>query len=153
MRWHHIKTGLKCYLFLYFTSYVSSILCFVPSLPCFLSILPSCCCRDGIFYPRNMLANDPQACNRIVIYRPSKNIISQNELISLWEQKTALPPPQDIPISIIHSAFVRGDHIFDLKDDDLEASQLYPDYNYKSIDQLLDKFLVDPPPPASAAFG
>ncbi|WJX62847.1 hypothetical protein P8452_47800 [Trifolium repens] len=118
------------------------------------------------------VANDPQTFNRIVIYRPSKNIISQNELISLWEQKSGqkfsktfvpeeelvklsqtLPPPQDIPISIIHSAFVRGDHIFDLKEDDLEASQLYPDYNYKSIDQLLDKFLVDPPPPASAAFG
>ncbi|KAK2375533.1 eugenol synthase [Trifolium repens] len=118
------------------------------------------------------VANDPQTFNRIVIYRPSKNIISQNELISLWEQKSGqkfsktfvpeeelvklsqtLPPPQHIPISIIHSAFVRGDHIFDLKEDDLEASQLYPDYNYISVDQLLDKFLVDPPPPASAAFG
>ena len=34
------------------------------------------------------VANDPQTFNRIVIYRPSKNIISQNELISLWEQKS-----------------------------------------------------------------
>ncbi|XP_020209250.2 eugenol synthase 1-like, partial [Cajanus cajan] len=32
-------------------------------------------------------ANDPRTCNRVVIYRPPKNIISQNELISLWEQK------------------------------------------------------------------
>lgn len=41
---------------------------------------------------------------------------------------------------------------FELGEDDLEASKLYPDYNYTSIDQLLDKFLVDPPTPASAAF-
>ncbi|GAY65877.1 hypothetical protein CUMW_244420, partial [Citrus unshiu] len=32
--------------------------------------------------------NDPRTCNRIVIYRPQTNIISQLELISVWEQKT-----------------------------------------------------------------
>ncbi|CAI8588123.1 unnamed protein product [Vicia faba] len=118
------------------------------------------------------VANDPRTHNRIVTYRPSKNIISQNEMISLWEQKTGqkfsktiisedeivklsqtLPPPQDIPISIIHSAYVRGDHVFELREDDLETSQLYPEHNYTSIDQLLEIFLVNPPPPASAAFG
>ncbi|PNX59129.1 eugenol synthase, partial [Trifolium pratense] len=52
----------------------------------------------------------------------------------------------------VHSIFVKGEMFFELGEDDLEASQLYPDYNYKSIDQLLDKFIVDPPPPASAAF-
>jgi len=64
----------------------------------------------------------------------------------------ALPPPEDIPISIVHSIFVKGDMYFELEENDLEASQLYPNYNYISIDQLLDKFLLDPPPPASAAF-
>jgi phenylcoumaran benzylic ether reductase len=65
----------------------------------------------------------------------------------------ALPPPEDIPISILHSIFVRGDMVnFELEEDGLEASQLYPDYNYTSIDQLLDKFLVDPIPPAHGAF-
>nr|AFK43365.1 unknown [Medicago truncatula] len=118
------------------------------------------------------VANDPRTHNRIVVYRPSKNIISQNELISLWELKSGqkfhkvfvpeedivklsqtLPPPEDIPISIIHSIFVRGDMAnFELEEDDLEASQLYPGYNYTSIDQLLDKFLVDPIPPAYGAF-
>lgn len=34
------------------------------------------------------VANDPRTYNRVVIYRPSKNIISQNELIALWEQKS-----------------------------------------------------------------
>ncbi|KAI5411293.1 hypothetical protein KIW84_056406 [Lathyrus oleraceus] len=64
-----------------------------------------------------------------------------------------LPPPEDIPVSILHSIFVKGDLMnFELGEDDLEASKLYPDYNYTSIDKLLDKFLVDPPPPASASF-
>jgi hypothetical protein len=34
------------------------------------------------------VANDPRTCNRVVIYRPPKNILSQLELISLWEKKT-----------------------------------------------------------------
>lgn len=34
------------------------------------------------------VANDPTACNRIVIFRPPENIISQLELVSLWEKKT-----------------------------------------------------------------
>ena len=34
------------------------------------------------------LADDPKTCNRVVIYRPQKNIVSQLELISLWEKKT-----------------------------------------------------------------
>ncbi|XP_061374776.1 eugenol synthase 1-like isoform X2 [Gastrolobium bilobum] len=74
------------------------------------------------------VANDPRTCNRVVVYRPSKNIITQNELISLWEHKTGqnfhktfvsevelvklsqtLPPPENIPVSILHSIFVRGD--------------------------------------------
>ncbi|KAK7322464.1 hypothetical protein VNO77_25845 [Canavalia gladiata] len=118
------------------------------------------------------VANDPRTNNRIVVYRPSKNIISQNDLISLWQQKTGqnfrkdfvpeeeivklsqtLPSPHNVPVSILHSVFVRGDLMnFELGENDLEASQLYPDYDYKSIDQLLDIFLVDPPAPASAAF-
>jgi len=32
-------------------------------------------------------ANDRRTSNRVVICRPPKNIISQNELISLWQQK------------------------------------------------------------------
>ncbi|GAY65880.1 hypothetical protein CUMW_244430, partial [Citrus unshiu] len=91
--------------------------------------------------------NDPRTCNRIVIYRPQTNIISQLELISLWEQKTrrsfkrvhisdeelvklsqTLPPPEDIPISIMHSLFAKGDSMnFELGEDDIEASKLYPD--------------------------
>ncbi|XP_030447358.2 eugenol synthase 1-like [Syzygium oleosum] len=118
------------------------------------------------------VANDPRACNRVVTYRPELNIISQHELISLWEKKTGhsfkkvyvpeedlvklsqtLPPPENIPVSILHSIFVKGDLVsYEISEDDLEASRLYPEMQYTTIDQLLDIFLTDPPEPARAAF-
>ncbi|KAI9383593.1 hypothetical protein POPTR_013G103701v4 [Populus trichocarpa] len=118
------------------------------------------------------MADDPETCNRVVIYRPQKNIVSQLELISLWEKKTGktfnriyvpedeivklsetLPHPQNIPVSILHSLFVKGDMMgFELGEDDLEASGLYPDLEFRTIDQLLDIFLTSPPDPAAAAF-
>ncbi|KAJ4832777.1 Eugenol synthase 1 [Turnera subulata] len=118
------------------------------------------------------VANDPRACNRIVIYRPQKNVISQLELISLWEKKThqilnkvhlpeeeiiqlsqTLPSPENIPVSILHSVFVKGDLTnYEMGEDDLEATSLYPEIEYTSIDQLLDIFLINPPAPATAAF-
>ncbi|WVY99788.1 hypothetical protein V8G54_025858 [Vigna mungo] len=114
-------------------------------------------------------ANDPRTRNRVVICRPPKNIVSQNELISLWEIKCGYnfsntfileeelvkqsQSKKNIPVSILHSLFVKGDLMnFELGKDDLEASELYPDYNYNSIDQLLDIFLVHHLPPAYASF-
>ncbi|KAI4331876.1 hypothetical protein L6164_016828 [Bauhinia variegata] len=119
------------------------------------------------------VANDPRTCNRTVVYRLPKNFISQNEVISLRKRKTGrnfnrkfvseeeivklseiLPSPENIPVSIIHSVFIKGDLVnFELGENHDEVSKLYPDHKYKSIDELLDIFLVDPPPPASAAFG
>jgi hypothetical protein len=34
------------------------------------------------------VANDPRTVNKLVIYRPPGNMISQSELVSLWEKKT-----------------------------------------------------------------
>lgn len=65
----------------------------------------------------------------------------------------AAPPPQDIPLSILHSLFIRGDLMnYELGEDDIEASTLYSDYEYTTIDQLLDIFLVNPPKPGMAKF-
>ncbi|KAI6670854.1 hypothetical protein NL676_005739 [Syzygium grande] len=96
----------------------------------------------------------------------------KHKLISLWEKKTGhsfkkvyvseedlvklsqtLPPPENIPVSILHSIFVKGDLVsYEIREDDLEASRLYPEMQYTTIDQLLDIFLTDPPEPARAAF-
>ncbi|MBA0666846.1 hypothetical protein Goklo_003208 [Gossypium klotzschianum] len=118
------------------------------------------------------VANDPRTCNKMVIYKMQKNILSQIELISLWEKKTGkyfkkvhvpeeelvkltetLPFPDNVRASVLHSVFVKGDLVnYELGENDLEASSLYPDYKYTTVDQLLDVFLVDPPKPALATF-
>ncbi|XWS62517.1 hypothetical protein CRYUN_Cryun06bG0017900 [Craigia yunnanensis] len=118
------------------------------------------------------VANDPRTCNRVVIYQMPRNILSQIELISLWEKKTGrsfkrthvteeelvklsetLPFPDNVRVSILHSIFAKGDLLnYELGENDLEAASLYPDHKYTTIDQLLDVFLVDPPKPGFATF-
>ncbi|EEF42617.1 hypothetical protein RCOM_0631050 [Ricinus communis] len=104
-------------------------------------------------------ADDPRTVNRVVIYRPHNNIISQLELISpcvytIFQFYAALPHPANIPVAILHSLFIKGDTMsYELDKDDLEASVLYPDFKYTTVDQLLDILLINPPSPASAAFG
>ncbi|XP_057973547.1 eugenol synthase 1-like [Malania oleifera] len=118
------------------------------------------------------VANDPRTCNRVVIFRPPENIVSQLELISQWEKKTSqtfkkvyvpeediiklsetLPHPQNISMSILHSLFIKGDLMnFTIGEDDIEASTLYPEIEFKTVEQLLDIFLSNPPKPATAAF-
>ncbi|XP_039158854.1 eugenol synthase 1-like [Eucalyptus grandis] len=119
------------------------------------------------------VANDPRARNRVVTYRPVPNIISQHQLISLWEEKTGrsfkrvhvpeedlvklsqtLPPPENILVSILHSIFVKEDLMsYEIDVDDLEVSRMYPEMQLTTVDQHLDIFLTDPPVPARAAFG
>ncbi|KAL1542837.1 Eugenol synthase 1 [Salvia divinorum] len=118
------------------------------------------------------VATDPRTRNRIVVFRPPGNAVSQLELISLWEKKTGkifkkthiseeeivtlsqtLPDPQNIPVSILHSVFVKGATAdFEIGGDDVEASSLYPDLKFSTVDEQLDVFLKNPPKPASAAF-
>lgn len=65
----------------------------------------------------------------------------------------AAPFPENIRMAIIHSIFIKGDQTsFELTDDDLEASKLFFDHTYTSIDSLLDIFLVNPPKPKLASF-
>ena len=65
----------------------------------------------------------------------------------------ATPAPNNIPVSILHSIFAKGELMsFELWEDDIEASSLYPEFEYTTIDQLLDIFLVNPPKPVIAAF-
>lgn len=54
-------------------------------------------------------------------------------------------------MSILHSVFIKGVTInFDLGEDDIEASALYPDMRFSTIDELLDVFLNDPPEPVKS---
>ncbi|KAJ7957101.1 putative Isoflavone reductase [Quillaja saponaria] len=76
--------------------------------------------------------------------------VPEEEIVKLTE---TLPYPDNIPVAVLHNIFVKGDQMsFELTDKDLEASKLYPDYKYTSVDEFLDICLVNPPKPKLAAF-
>ncbi|KAI3464936.1 hypothetical protein Pfo_021599 [Paulownia fortunei] len=106
--------------------------------------------------------DDPRTLNKILYMKPSKNIYSFNEIVSLWEKKIGktlekfyLPEDQllkqiaesPIPINIIlainHSVFVNGDQTyFEIEPSfGVEASELYPDVKYTTAEEYLDQFV------------
>lgn len=57
----------------------------------------------------------------------------------------ALPHPDNIPVCVLHNIFLKGDQTnFELGEDDLEASTLYPDYKYTPIEEFLDVSISAP---------
>ncbi|CAN8288696.1 unnamed protein product [Cochlearia groenlandica] len=89
------------------------------------------------------------------------NTLSMNEIIALWENKIGKslektfmseeqvlnkiqvsPVPVNILLSINHAVFVKGDQTSFTIDPSfgLEASQLYPDVKYTTIDNYLTQF-------------
>ncbi|XP_047321711.1 phenylcoumaran benzylic ether reductase POP1-like [Impatiens glandulifera] len=107
--------------------------------------------------------DDPRTLNKTIYLRPSGNIVSLNDLATLWEKKIGKSLERiyvseeqllkkieesafayKVVLSLCHSAFVKGDQTNFEIDPSLavEASQLYPDVNYTSIDQYLDLLLL-----------
>ncbi|CAA2994376.1 isoflavone reductase [Olea europaea subsp. europaea] len=106
--------------------------------------------------------DDPRTLNKIVYIKPPKNIYSFNELVALWEKKIGktlekeyvseeqvlkqiqeAPIPVNIIISINHSTFVKGDQTyFEIEPSfGVEASELYPDVKYTTVEEYLDRFV------------
>jgi len=117
--------------------------------------------------------DDPRTVNKVLYLRTPKNIYSLNELVALWEKKIGKTlekiyvseekilkdmEESDFPVnailSINHSVFVKGDETnFEIEESfGVEASELYPDVNYTTVDEYLDPFVGDsiegvfPPP-------
>ncbi|RWR82420.1 isoflavone reductase [Cinnamomum micranthum f. kanehirae] len=107
-------------------------------------------------------ADDPRTLNKILYLRPPANTLSLNDLVSLWEKKIGktlekiyvleeqllkniqeAPIPLKLNLSIGHSVFVKGDHTnFEIEPSfGVEASQLYPDVKYTTVDEILDQFV------------
>ncbi|KAJ4809825.1 Isoflavone reductase-like protein [Rhynchospora pubera] len=106
--------------------------------------------------------DDPRTLNKILHMRPAMNSLSQNELIALWEKKTGKtferiylpeeevvkkilesPFPLNIVLDVCYSAYVKGGHTgFEIDPAvAVEASELYPDVKYTTIDEYLNRFL------------
>ncbi|KAI3736973.1 hypothetical protein L2E82_26964 [Cichorium intybus] len=106
--------------------------------------------------------DDPRTLNKILYIKPPKNTLSFNELVSLWEkkigkslEKTYVPEEQvlkliqesgfpiNIFLAINHSIFVKGDlDNFAIEPSfGVEASELYPDVKYTTVEEYLDRFV------------
>ncbi|KAH0469332.1 hypothetical protein IEQ34_000890 [Dendrobium chrysotoxum] len=107
-------------------------------------------------------AEDERTLNKILYMRPPANIYSHNELISLWEKKKNITlkriyvaeeevltkineSPQPFPFfyAIAHAGFIKGETTnFDIDPTvGVEASQLYPDVNYTTVENFMDQFM------------
>ncbi|GLT73428.1 hypothetical protein SLA2020_452890 [Shorea laevis] len=106
--------------------------------------------------------DDPRTLNKILYLRPPANILSFNEIVSLWEKKISKtlekiyvledellkkieksPVPINLFISISHSVFVKGD-AGDFEIDasvGVKSSDLYPEVKYTTLDEHLDQFI------------
>ncbi|GAB4846837.1 Eugenol synthase 2 [Ancistrocladus abbreviatus] len=104
--------------------------------------------------------DDPRTLNKVLHVRPPANILSLNELVALWEKKIGktlekifVPEdqiiksiqestyPKNLYVSFAHSVFVTG-HGADLNDPaGVEASELYPEVEYTSASEFLDRFV------------
>ncbi|KAM7276698.1 hypothetical protein ACFE04_018564 [Oxalis oulophora] len=106
--------------------------------------------------------DDPRTLNKILHIRPAGNIYSFNDLVSLWENKIGKtlersyvseeqllkniqesPAPLNIILTIFHSVLVKGDHTnFEIEPSlGVEASELYPDVKYTTVDEFLNQFV------------
>ncbi|KVI01999.1 NAD(P)-binding domain-containing protein [Cynara cardunculus var. scolymus] len=74
--------------------------------------------------------DDPRTLNKIVYIKPPANSYSFNELVSLWEKK-------------IGKTLERGDQTnFEIEPSfGVEASTLYPDVKYTTVDEYLTRFV------------
>jgi len=106
--------------------------------------------------------DDPRTLNKIVYFRPRGNVVTFNELVSIWEnkikttlQKTYLPEdqilniikespfPANLMLALGHSMLVKGDSTnFEIESSfGVEVTELYPEVKYTTVDQYLDAFV------------
>lgn len=105
--------------------------------------------------------DDDRTLNKTVHFRPSTNLLSINELASLWEEKIGfkLPRvtvteddllsaaqdmviPQSIVAALTHDIFIKGcqvNYSLDEPSDD-EVTSLYPDMPFKTVDECFGDF-------------
>ncbi|KAH6776629.1 hypothetical protein C2S52_014190 [Perilla frutescens var. hirtella] len=119
-------------------------------------------CFASYFVNYLLHPSDPKH-DEITVYGTgeAKFVMNYEEDIGLYTIKVAtdprtcnqLPEPENIPVAILHSVFIKGVTTdYDFSENDVEASTLYPDLKFTTVDEVLDVFLHDPPKPASAAF-
>ncbi|KAL4199451.1 hypothetical protein AMTRI_Chr03g51190 [Amborella trichopoda] len=105
--------------------------------------------------------DDPRTLNKTVYLRPQENILSQRELVEIWEsligktlEKIEVPEPefldsmkgeelaQQVGMGHFYHVLCEGCLTnFEIGEEGVEASQLYPDINYIRMRDYLKQYL------------
>ncbi|GLJ19456.1 hypothetical protein SUGI_0351170 [Cryptomeria japonica] len=108
-----------------------------------------------------MAVDDPRTLNKILYLRLPANTLSLNELVAYWEKKIGktleklylseeqvlkqieeTPFPGNYMMAIYHALYVIGDQTnFEIGSNGVEASKLYPDVKYTTVDEYLTQFV------------
>ncbi|XP_074372906.1 eugenol synthase 1-like [Apium graveolens] len=119
-------------------------------------------CEQDIATYTIKTVDDPSTVNKTLYIRPPRNVHSFNDLVAMWDKKIdrvlekihvpeehflkqieEAPAPLNIILSISHSVFIKGDQTnFEIEASfGHEASELYPDVKYTTVDQYLHHFV------------
>ncbi|GAU26227.1 hypothetical protein TSUD_224180 [Trifolium subterraneum] len=106
--------------------------------------------------------DDPRTLNKTIYFRPPANVLTFNELVTLWEtkvkstlEKIYVPEdqllksiqessfPANLMLALGHSMLVKGDCTnFEIDSSfGVEATELYPEVKYTSVDTYLNAFV------------
>lgn len=105
--------------------------------------------------------DDPRTLNKTLYIRPSANILSQKEVIQIWEkytgkalEKTYLSTDnflnlmkgqslaEEIGMAHFYHIFYEGClYNFEIGDNGREATEIYPDVQYTTVESYLNRFL------------
>ncbi|KAK6115328.1 hypothetical protein DH2020_007597 [Rehmannia glutinosa] len=89
--------------------------------------------------------DDPRTLNKILYIKPPKNIYSFNELVALWEKKIGKTLEKEfVPEEQLLKRSIKcGDQTyFEIEPSfGVEASELYPDVKYTTVEEYLDQFV------------
>jgi hypothetical protein len=104
--------------------------------------------------------DDPRTLNKQLLIRPEPNIKSMNEVVQLCEKKIGhsldktyipesevlkqieeMPFPNNLFLALSYSVLVKGDEYFEPGPNDVDASKLYPDVKYTTVDEFLNRYV------------
>jgi hypothetical protein len=117
-------------------------------------------CEEDIGTFTIKAVDDPRTLNKQLLIRPEPNIKSMNEVVQLWEKKIGhsldktyvpesevlkqieeMPFPNKLFLALSYSLLVKGNQYFEPGPDDVDASKLYPDVKYTTVDEFLNRYV------------
>ncbi|GLJ10773.1 hypothetical protein SUGI_0134700 [Cryptomeria japonica] len=112
----------------------------------------------GIYIVKSI--DDPRTLNKTMFMRPPKNILSQNEVVEIWERLSGLKlkkiyMSEDQLLNMegesylekmkrghLYQIFIRGDlYNFEIGPNATEASELYPEVKYTTMDSYMKRYV------------